>query len=1408
MQKEGKFNSVIKKYVKMYMLVFMFSAIFYITLVSSIDYSSNATEYIINSTNYYARCSNVTGLCSIYNYSDTLLFDKLGETQIGIWDRFDPDYISYAGIKFRGLMEEDIVKYEIANPNVTLSDEGNYIRISTTHENADVQFNTTFDFYLTDKFYINNSILYKTALNITDELFRVGVPSSVETHYLDAFEPPVVSNSVQVHSFDSLTGLFLGGDVDKNNQSITLNTDLDFVKEGTGSVKFYMNDSGDDTTDVVPLTLYPRISNTSWKYISLWIYPTEEFIYGRTRAYNSSSTYHSAGRTIRFPANKWTLFIWNVNKTDGWNGTLDTYQITLFDGSNSNFFDANNITIYYDDMRVSANISDGINGITSDHANVVISEGYYSYDVTEARLHTIDEDIFRVGAGSLKFAGVNLSLGVSTTIDQLAYTSSYPQADSSFLQDISNYDYVSLFMRKNCSIDSWDAYSTLSLEDSGSTAENTVFMPFMTDNVWYPIYVDLNNLDSDIDITDIETYNFGLDEVAAGGVDECDMWVDDYKLVKFNGEISDALWNNFSKQGQAVKFARREFRYNNMRVYGSDYGASNIEYIEFNPVELTLDMYSTLNDMRYISSTVNHSFEAANTTSYSWLYQTKNSGDITTSTLVIDINHNALNVSKERWFRNYQGAYSFGPDDFQISSGDFKDVRALFCGTSNVLSSDYCKSGILGNSLKSSTNLWYYIMNTDDIWSSNSTIKAFYELLYNTGIEIALHTPHNLADNRSRVFAALSDFNTTFGATLWVDHSGSGNPEDLQRYGMFPSLDGTSDNSLDSGYYSLDLMNASGIRYVVPIGGPRPSSSPNLFSTRKDDINNGGIGLPYKHSLYVANGGDGITIVGRTNGGGSVGQFKSYEGGGNISSLDETLDRNGYVLTYMHAQDAGIVHDDGSGEMIINSSVEEVMEYLNNKSRDGEYWVESHTIILDWMRDLENVEISDATTNNITVRNKNNKAITGVTLDFENGNISNVIVNGLYEIYVKDNNVVLSELPENSETTLLVTLGSYNSSLPRISYLGPYLYVKNSYYNFSADLINLTVYGSMGNGTLLNQNISLSYNNSNSFVVRNDNYIFATVVSGSLHSSNSSYSVSYNFSTGELNFTLPEMSQHEILLEQETDTPTISLLSPANSYSEESSSATINFQFNVTDESSIANCTLYLSSTAYQNTSAINKSIANTISVAGITPATYTWSVNCTDTLNNIGNSSTRTLTITAPAAVSTSSTGGGIAQPIEWTNTFTYDNKELIEKEPLTRDLEAKNRIRVLVGKEKHYVGVKEIINETVHIEVASTPQEAILKIGESKKFDVTDDGFYDIEVSLNGIINNKARITIKGIYEEIPAEQAKVDTKEIFEKIVTPFKSNKLSFIIAGIIAILVLITASVFFYLRKKRRKFYGY
>jgi len=37
-------------------------------------------------------------------------------------------------------------------------------------------------------------------------------------------------------------------------------------------------------------------------------------------------------------------------------------------------------------------------------------------------------------------------------------------------------------------------------------------------------------------------------------------------------------------------------------------------------------------------------------------------------------------------------------------------------------------------------------------------------------------------------------------------------------------------------------------------------------------------------------------------------------------------------------------------------------------------------------------------------------------------------------------------------------------------------------------------------------------------------------------------------------------------------------------------------------------------------------------------------------------------------------------------------------------------------------------------------------------KKFDVTDNGYYDLSVSLDSISSNRAKITIKSLSEEIP--------------------------------------------------------
>jgi len=80
--------------------------------------------------------------------------------------------------------------------------------------------------------------------------------------------------------------------------------------------------------------------------------------------------------------------------------------------------------------------------------------------------------------------------------------------------------------------------------------------------------------------------------------------------------------------------------------------------------------------------------------------------------------------------------------------------------------------------------------------------------------------------------------------------------------------------------------------------------------------------------------------------------------------------------------------------------------------------------------------------------------------------------------------------------------------------------------------------------------------------------------------------------------------------------------------------------------------------------------------------------------------------------------------------------------------------RVAINVEEEIHYVEIIEITNTTVTINVSSTPQQAILSIGDEKKFEVTDDDFYDILVRLNGIENNNANLTISNIHEEIPSQ------------------------------------------------------
>jgi hypothetical protein len=123
-------------------------------------------------------------------------------------------------------------------------------------------------------------------------------------------------------------------------------------------------------------------------------------------------------------------------------------------------------------------------------------------------------------------------------------------------------------------------------------------------------------------------------------------------------------------------------------------------------------------------------------------------------------------------------------------------------------------------------------------------------------------------------------------------------------------------------------------------------------------------------------------------------------------------------------------------------------------------------------------------------------------------------------------------------------------------------------------------------------------------------------------------------------------------------------------------------------------------------------------------------------------------------------SSGGGGGGGIPW-KTYAADSVPLSEKkEGVKSELQKNERIRVLIskssgGNEKHHIGVTGVTATGATVVVSSHPQTVTLSVGKSEKFDVLDDGYYDMLVTLNGIITgNKADLTITSVHEKIPSE------------------------------------------------------
>ncbi|GBE19591.1 hypothetical protein BMS3Abin17_00315 [archaeon BMS3Abin17] len=123
-----------------------------------------------------------------------------------------------------------------------------------------------------------------------------------------------------------------------------------------------------------------------------------------------------------------------------------------------------------------------------------------------------------------------------------------------------------------------------------------------------------------------------------------------------------------------------------------------------------------------------------------------------------------------------------------------------------------------------------------------------------------------------------------------------------------------------------------------------------------------------------------------------------------------------------------------------------------------------------------------------------------------------------------------------------------------------------------------------------------------------------------------------------------------------------------------------------------------------------------------------------------------------APASSSPSSSpssgtgvGGG------WTYTIKDDDF----KTGYIKNIKVKDRFKFTVENETHYVKLIELTNTTAIINVSSEmQQQASLSIGDMRKFEVTNDSYYDLSVTLNSIGSKKANFTILSIHEEVTPE------------------------------------------------------
>jgi hypothetical protein len=150
--------------------------------------------------------------------------------------------------------------------------------------------------------------------------------------------------------------------------------------------------------------------------------------------------------------------------------------------------------------------------------------------------------------------------------------------------------------------------------------------------------------------------------------------------------------------------------------------------------------------------------------------------------------------------------------------------------------------------------------------------------------------------------------------------------------------------------------------------------------------------------------------------------------------------------------------------------------------------------------------------------------------------------------------------------------------------------------------------------------------------------------------------------------------------------------------------------------------------------------------------STVSAGISGTGSSSSSSSSSNSSSSSSSSSSGSSSSAAPSVNSSYFWELTYSgYDVINLIEREvPLTKEIKDKQRIRLKINNELHYVGIISASSSSAVINISSKPQQATIKIGEVKKFDVDENEYYDLEITLNSINSSKINLTMRGINEK----------------------------------------------------------